>query len=57
MRGEIGPHGAQESLPQRPASVMGIRGASDWGAHAAPSQITGRDSCGSGDMGGHAALG
>lgn len=57
MRGEIGPHGAQEGLPQRPASVMGIRGASDWGAHAAPSQITGRDSCGSGDMGGHAALG
>ena len=39
--GETGPHGAQEGLPQRPACVLGIRGASDRGAHVAPSQITG----------------
>lgn len=57
MRGETGPHSAQEGLPQRPACVLGIRGMSDRGAHAVPSQISGRDSCGSGDMGSHAALG
>ena len=57
MRGETGLHSAQEGLPQRPACVLGIRGACDLGAHAVPSQITGRDLCGSGDMGGHAVLG